>query len=157
MNDTGNRGVGTKSFWCKRAVDGRRRRDVRERIHDRLLFELGLTSRWKAQLLVRMSLKTLVFDVDKLYCTTGCCRRAALEKFCRSMYREGPWYRKELDPTARFRYPLATLEVGKMPDIEEKLKNDMKIIGLDKRRYNENETEIFVKGWGLDAACCYET
>ena len=142
-------------------------------IHRKLSENQRSTFEWKSDLLVRMNLKSLVFDVTSLQCPMGCCRETILETLCCSMAQEGPWYRKKPNPAALCRHDgiARIIRRGqKVPEIAQKLQTDVRVDGVymkrdkdvEKQREDDGEAdyrvygedEIFIGHWGLDAACC---
>lgn len=146
MNDAGNMlHLTKKTKALGKSQDGsytqRRKHNHRFSLHF-----LIQTFRVKQLVLAQMhpNLKSLVFNVENLYCPSGCCRDRVLCFLCQELGQEGPWYRLEVDEGAE-RTRSATARTVVL-DVEAKRKVDVKVIGLE----NDSEKEIFMKQWGLE-------
>ena len=139
MNDAGHlvnmvkstRATGKKRGWSSN--------EVKRRVHHTGYSNLFESIEWRRDLLDtdRMRLKSLVFNVENLFCPSGCCRQEALEAFCEVMGQEGPCYRLEVEDKAGNWQPLS---------VEEKRKTDVKVVGLE----DDLEKKIFMEEWGLE-------
>lgn len=109
------------------------------RMHTKRLYELRDGFEWKSELLIQMPLKSLVFDLENLFCPYGCCREDAILLFCHAMSEKGPWYRKIADMRAG-----RTLEDTLR--IEKRSKVDNKVLGMN----DCTSGWIFGFEWGLE-------
>lgn len=119
--------------------------EVTRCIHEWGLCNLKNSFHRRLELLCRMHLKSLVFDVGNLFCPHGCCRDRVLHSFCQEMSLYGPWYRLKCVNDAG-RYWEVTI-YNDCLDVKTKSKIDVKVIGLE----DDSEKKIFMDHWGLEA------
>lgn len=84
------------------------------------------------------NLKSLVFNVENLFCPHGCCRKEALRRFCEKMAEYGPCYRLGVDENVGSSGEATTDNVV---DVETKRKVVVKVVGLE----DDSEKELFRK------------
>ncbi|CAF9911108.1 hypothetical protein IMSHALPRED_009927 [Imshaugia aleurites] len=116
---------------------------LRSEIHAQNLRWLAHTFEFRYELLVMMKLKSLVFDVENLFCPMGCCRERALHSFCKEMRDDGPWYRKQNHEKTGRNGETTTQSL--ISDLEAKFKTDVKVVGLE----DDTEKDIFMHHWRL--------
>ena len=141
MNDVGNmvqhikerRAFGKKHGWSAKTLQ--------EDIHGIGLFYMDFRFEWKRRMLMRMNLKSLVFDVENLFCPHGCCREEVLEYLCECMGLIGLGYERKVDEQAVKSWDALT---HLFLDSETKHKTGIKVIGLE----NDSEMKIFKKRTG---------
>ena len=130
MNDAEDRVQGIKETRAMAKKQGWSANELESEIHKIGLGDIELDHEWRSSDLMDMNLKTLVFNVENLFCPRGCCRQRVLKSFCQSMSKAGPWYR---------------LGVGEK-EVKERRKTNVKVVGLE----DDSEKEIFMKYWGLE-------
>ena len=144
LNDAGNmlhyikvsRAAGKSMQWSHTLM--------KEEVHDSSLFCLSNSFKWKYQLLSQMkNLKSLVFNVENLFCPHGCCRKEALRSFCDEMAEYGPRYRPGVDENVGSSGEATTENVL---DVETGRKVVVKVVGLE----DDSEKELFTKYLGLE-------
>ena len=81
-------------------------------------------------ILSQMKLRSLSFDFFNLNCSSGCCRREALQSCLVFLGSNGPWYRWEREGG-----------VASETNIETKVR----VLGLK----NDEEKKLFWQTWGL--------
>ena len=150
-------------------------RKILKSIHNESHNDLIRTFWWKHDLIKKMipTLKSLVIDVENLYCPRGCCRDLLLHGLCRRWSQHAPYYRLKLDesltPVENDCLCLNDERVGdwkeipaggseKVEDIKSispkavdlalqvEYKVDLKIIGFN----NDRERDAFRKPWGRE-------
>ena len=74
-------------------------RKIMKSIHNESRADLERTFWWKHDLIKKMipTLKSLVIDVENLYCPRGCCRDPLLHDLCLPLSQHAPYYRLKLD------------------------------------------------------------
>lgn len=143
MNDAGNMIKVIKKTRAKGKELGWSTNDVKHYIHTIGSERLTQCFEWTHQILIRMNLKSLVFNVKNLFCPHGCCRKRLLRSLCEEMGQEGPWYRLKVSVYVKLKFPITDLICL---DVEARCKIDVKVVGLE----NELEKEIFMDHWGLE-------
>ena len=161
----------------KRRLEGKlagwTHRNIMKSIHIESRDDLERTFWWKHELINWMvpTLKSLVIDVENLYCPRGCCRDPLLRDLCLRLSQYAPYYRLKLDgsltPVENDCFWLNDERVGnwkeisargseKVGEIESispkavnlalrvKHKVDVKVIGFNDDRERDN----FRKPWG---------
>lgn len=140
MNDAGNMVEVVKEMRAMAKNQNWSADELRNKIHLECIEILEMDFEEKYWLLIKMNLKSVVFNVENLFCPHGCCREDVLYDFCWQMGHAerplGPWYR--LEAVEEF--------VDLVPDIETKRNTDVKVVGLK----NDSEKEIFMRHWGLE-------
>lgn len=130
MNDAGDRVQDVKKTRAMAKRQGWSTDKLERKIHKIGLEDMKSDYAWRSEELSGMQLKSLVFNVEDLFCPRGCCRHRMLEIFCKSMGREGPWHRLEADEEV----------------LKECRKTRIKVLGLQ----DDSEKEIFMEIWGLE-------
>lgn len=100
-------------------------------IHDERIIALMDSWQWKADLLEKMTLKTLVLGLQDLFCPSGCCRIDTMSVRIDVMGQRGPWY-------------LLDEDIESIPDVKEKLKTRVEVKGLSQ----EIEHKLLMRMWG---------
>ena len=84
----------------------------------------------KRDILIKMNLQSLSFDFPNLFCSSGCCRRDAIQSCLISLGPTGPWFM------------LGREGYG---ESETKQRTDVKTLGLK----NDNGRKLLLDIWGL--------
>ena len=112
---------------------------MERQIYDGALFYSELSFVSKYELFIRVSLDSLVFDVENLFYPHGCCLKQALRSLCEEMGQDGPWYRPKVDKEAGA--SLGVIAPTVHLDVEAKRKIDVKVTGFE----NDSGKEIFMR------------
>ena len=172
-NDAGTMVGIIKTQRLEGKLAGWSHRKIMKSIHNESRDDLERTFWWKDDLIRRMipALKSLVIDIENLYCPRGCCRDALIHGLCLRWCPYAPYYRLKLDgsliPVENDCFWLndkrvrnsKEISAGGSEKVEEtesispkaldlalqvKYKVDLKIIGFN----DDRERNIFRKLWG---------